>query len=131
VARARARSARSVRSRARVGAQKLSRRVVPSCAQGEKFKLKKPERAKAKRQAQGDQQKLKRGNWQLAPKIAKKQVEDRAHKELTKKITARIEQTMAARASTDSGGLAVVKVDESGTTKLLRTGSAVLASKKR
>ena len=60
----------------------------------------------------------------LAPKIAKKQAEDRAQKELTKRITARIEQTMAGRANTDSGGLTMVKA-EGASLKELAPGSAV------
>ena len=56
------------------------------------------ERSKPKRAAHGDQQKLRKGNFVFNTKVGKKQADDRAQKELTKKITARIESTMAARA---------------------------------
>jgi hypothetical protein len=96
-----------------------------------KLTLKKPERGKAKRPAQGDQQNLRRGaKLVLAPKIAKKVAEDRATKELTKKITARIEATMASRASTDGGGLLIVKEDADSGTKHLRPNASVLAKSK-
>lgn len=94
--------------------------------------LKKAERAKAKRAPQGDQQKLKRGvKLTIKPKIEKKQVEERAQSALTKKITMRIEQTMAARAGTDGGGLKMVKLDDTSAQKQLREASHVLKASKR
>ena len=96
-----------------------------------KFGLKKPERSKPKRAPKGDQQKLRKGaHLVFQPKIAKKQAEERSQRELTKKIQARIEQTMASRASGD-GGLRVVKADEGGAgAKPLRPGASVLAKLK-
>ena len=89
------------------------------------------ERSKPKRAAHGDQQKLRKGNFVFSTKVGKKQADDRAQKELTKKITARIEQTMAARASTDGGGLRVLKGDEGQSGKPLRPGAAALQKSKR
>ena len=80
--------------------------------------LKKPER-KAK-PVRGDQQKLRKGNLVIKPKIEKKSSDYRANAELTKKITARIEQTMAARAATDGAGLHVVSSEDTGKYKPLR-----------
>ena len=96
-----------------------------------KFGLKKPERSKPKRAPKGDQQKLRKGaHLVLEPKIAKKQAEERSQRELTKKIQARIEQTMASRAGAD-GGLRVVKADVDGASaKPLRPGASVLAKLK-
>lgn len=65
-------------------------------------------KAKVKR---GDQQKLRKGRVVIKPVIAKKQAEFNAQAALTKKIGRRIEQTMAARAHTDGGGLSVLKAD--------------------
>ena len=102
-------------------------------AQGKHTTKKKPERAKPKRAPQGDQQKLRKGaHLVIAPKIAKKQAEERSQRELTKKIAARIEQTMAARANTDGGGLRVLKADEGDSSvKPLRPNASVLAKGKR
>lgn len=55
-----------------------------------------------------------------------------AQMELTKKITQRIEQTMAARASSDGGGLHMVKRDdEQGVHfgKQLKPSASILAKK--
>ena len=124
--------------RARLNAPCVARsphaRALPSAcrAQGKSAQLKKPERAKPKRQAHGDQQKLRKGaHLVLKPKIAKAQAEERAQSALTKKIAARIEETMAARAGHDGGGLRVLKVDESGSVKPLRPGAAAVAKAKR
>lgn len=88
-------------------------------------KLKKPERGKAKRQPKGDQQKLGKGNFVLQPKIGKASATAAAHSALTKQITLRIEQTMAARAATDGGGLSVLKSD--GPEKMLKPNASVLS----
>ena len=66
-------------------------------------------------------QKLQKGN-RVIKSIGKKSEADRARNELTKRITARIEQTMAARASTDGGGLNIVNPEE-GEGKMLRANS--------
>ena len=58
---------------------------------------------------------------QFKAKIPKKQAEERANSALTKKITQRIEQTMAARTGTDGGGLAMVKVEEGGGSMTMKT----------
>ena len=86
------------------------------------------ERSKPKRAAHGDQQKLRKGNFVFNTKVGKKQADDRAQKELTKKITARIESTMAARASTDGGGLQVLKAEAKLGEKPLRPGAGTLKS---
>ena len=104
-------------------------------SQGKHTNSKKPECSKPKRAPQGDQQKLRKGaHLVIGSKIAKKQTEQRAQEALTKKIAARIEATMASRASGDGGGLRVLK-DEGGeggsATKLLRTNTSVLAKSKR
>ena len=88
-------------------------------------KLKKPERPKQKRAPRGDQQKLSKGNFDLKPKIGKAAHTHAANVALTKKITARIEQTMAARAATDGGGLSVLKSD--GPEKMLKPNASVLS----
>ena len=82
-------------------------------------------RKKPKRAPKGDQQKLRKGDLIIKPKIAKKATEARVNDALTKKITARIEQTMASRAANDGGGLSILKDD--GPEKLLKKGASVLA----
>ncbi|KAL1520737.1 hypothetical protein AB1Y20_022305 [Prymnesium parvum] len=78
-------------------------------AQGN-LKLKKAE--KKPKPVRGDQQKLHRGrNLQIKPSINKQTTAYAAQQAITKKIVKKIEQTMAARASTDGAGLSVVKAD--------------------
>ena len=88
-------------------------------------KLKKPERGKVKRQPKGDQQKLTKGNFDIKPKIGKASQAHAAQVALTKKITTRIEQTMAARAATDGSGLSIVKDDAPA--KMLKPNASVLS----
>jgi len=106
-----------------------ARRAANKMPQGKISGLKKGgERSKPKRAAHGDQQKLRKGNFVFNTKVGKKQADDRAQKELTKKITARIESTMAARASTDGGGLQVLKAEAKLGDKPLRPGAGTLKS---
>ena len=68
----------------------------------------------------------------IKPHIGKLAAADRAQNELTKKITARIEATMAARAASDGGGLAMLKADDNAAThfgKPLKPSASVLAKK--
>jgi len=74
--------------------------------QGDKKLKKRDKKAKPKR---GDQQKLRKGNFVIKPTIARKAQAEKASLALTKQITKRIEETMAGRASTDGGGLLIVK----------------------
>ena len=61
----------------------------------------------------GDQQKLKHGNRDIKPKgISKKGKEAEVQDKITKQICSKIEQTMVGRASSDHGGLLVVKQAE-------------------
>ena len=108
---------------------RAARRAANKMPQGKISGLKKGgERSKPKRAAHGDQQKLRKGNFVFNTKVGKKQADDRAQKELTKKITARIESTMAARASTDGGGLKVLKAEAKLGDKPLRPGAGTLKS---
>ena len=97
-----------------------------------KLKLKKaPMRSKPK-PVRGDQQKLRKGKFIIKAGIGKKADACRAQDELTKKITARIEQTMAARASQDGGGLSMIQVDGDTSTdfgKKLKPSASILAKK--
>ena len=104
--------------------------VRARASQGKHTIPKKVERhGKQKRQPKGDQQNLRKGaHLDIKAKIGKKQTEERAQKELTKRIAARIESTMAARASTDGGGLHMLKA-EGAEFKELRAGASVVAQR--
>ena len=103
-----------------------------------KLKLKKSSGLKAQglkkaKPVRGDQQKLRKGNFVFKAGISKNASQLTAQNELTKKITARIEQTMAARASQDGGGLSMVQADDAGTEfgngKRLKPSASILAKK--
>merc|ERR1719198_1675800 len=89
------------------------------------------ERPKKAKPVRGDQQKLRKGNFVIKPTIGKKAEAHQANLALTKKITARIEQTMAARASSDGGGLHIVSSDVGADGKIKPLKSAVLTKTKR
>ena len=102
-----------------------------------KLKLKKSSGLKAQglkkaKPVRGDQQKLRKGNFVFKAGISKNASQLTAQNELTKKITARIEQTMAARASQDGGGLSMIQVDGDTSTdfgKKLKPSASILAKK--